>query len=821
MDVSLLKNLIVNAAILTVLSALLTYGYSQSRGTRWLARVVLGFSIGLAGLLLTLQGASFDALHLLDAGTVLIGSAAMFYGVVPALVGLALLILIRILAGGAGLAAGIAGLAASAALGLVWNRWQARRDLEKQKQRYLVYFLFGLCSVGVMLSSFFLLPESLSTDLLKRAAAPVLLVYPAAYLIVCSIGFLAKKITYYEVEIRQSERRFQTFLQNAPIGVAIARGMAEFLYVNAMFEEILGRKKDQLDQSAWQDSVHPNDLEKMAEGMRMFFSAEISEYRDTFRTVRPDGSYIWVYMVVAVIDRDLPREQAQYYLLTQDITELYESQKALEASAEQYKEISAKFAEQFYFLRSLLDSMEDWVFSKDVNGVYRSCNRAFARSVGLPEQEIIGQTTQGIASRLPKGALDESTLPTVLETDRKVIETLTPQHYEETFGDQTIMEIIKTPYFDDSGRLLGISCIGRNITERKRKEAEILYINEHDVMTGLFNRAHFERFVREIDTPANLPITVVMCDLNALNLVNDSFGHDKGDDLIRGAAHILSVCSREKDMVARIGGDEFIVLMPQTTEEEARLVFQCVESTYASVSQHPESMLRYSSLAFGTASKRKSDESLSVTIKIAEEFMYRRKLITQKGVHGAILNSIRSTLFEKSYETQEHADRIANLARRIGERLSLSADDLDLLQLAASLHDIGKISIDQAILAKEAPLEEGEWKRLQQHPEIGYRITQAIPELSPISEIVLTHHERWDGGGYPQGLKGEQIPLMARIVAVADAFDAMTEGRAYKFAMTPREAADELLRERGKQFDPMVVDLFLEQVYPELENDCV
>jgi HD-GYP domain-containing protein (c-di-GMP phosphodiesterase class II) len=175
--------------------------------------------------------------------------------------------------------------------------------------------------------------------------------------------------------------------------------------------------------------------------------------------------------------------------------------------------------------------------------------------------------------------------------------------------------------------------------------------------------------------------------------------------------------------------------------------------------------------------------------------MYRRKLITQKGVHGAILNSIRSTLFEKSFETQEHADRIAYLARRVGELLNLSADDLDLLQLAAGLHDIGKISIDQAILTKPSPLTDDEWKRLQQHPEIGYRITQAIPELSQISEIVLTHHERWDGSGYPQGLKGEQIPLMARIVSVADAFDAMTEGRHYKEAVSKQEAVEELIRQ--------------------------
>ncbi|MPM04523.1 hypothetical protein SDC9_50801 [bioreactor metagenome] len=818
MDADLLKDLIVNAAMMSVLSALLTFGYNRIHKGRKLTLVVLGLSIGAAGYLIMLQGASFDSLHILDANLVLIGAAGMFYGALPTLIGLGCLILLRVLYGGAGLLAGVAGLIFSAGLGLAWNRWKIRRDLEKQRQRYIFYYVFGLCSVGLALASFFLLPGSLDSDTLRRAALPVSIVYPAAYLIVCSMGFLAGKITYYEVEIKQSERRFQTFFQNAPIGVAIVRGMAEFLFINAMFARILGRSKEELDQSTWQSAVHPDDLLKMAEGMRAFFASEIDEYRDTFRTMRPDGSFIWVYMVVTVIDHDLPRDQAQYYLLTQEITELYESQRALEESARQTKALSERYEEQFYFLRSLLDSMEDWIFSKDVNGVYRSCNKAFARSVGLPEEEIIGRTTEEIVRRLPSGALDHTTLPNVLETDRLLIETGMPQHYEETFGDQSVMEIIKTPYYDHEGKLLGISCIGRNITERKRREAEILYIGEHDVMTGLYNRAYFERYIREMDTRESLPITVVMCDLNALNLVNDSFGHDKGDDLIRGAAHILGACSRDKDVVARIGGDEFFVVMPNTTEEEAKQVLECVESTYASASQQPDSILRYSSLAMGTATKRDAEEPLSETIKIAEEYMYRRKLITQKGVHGAILNSIRSTLFEKSFETQEHADRIAYLARRVGELLNLSADDLDLLQLAAGLHDIGKISIDQAILTKPAPLTDDEWKRLQQHPEIGYRITQAIPELSQISEIVLTHHERWDGSGYPQGLKGEQIPLMARIVAVADAFDAMTEGRHYKEAVSKQEAVEELIRQSGKQFDPVIVKLFTEQVFPFLNG---
>lgn len=822
MDVELLKNVVVNAAILTVMSVLLIHPHRRIQPRRWLFGCITGVVAGLTGVLLLLQSASYDPTHMLDARNVLIGSVAMFYGAIPTAISLGVLVVTRIIFGGAGVLASVVSLCLSAALGLFWNHHRFGKLAARAKYHILNYYLFGGLSTGATLFCIFLLPKETAWLLFRQAIWVEMIVFPLAYLTVGSLAQLMLQKIRFEEGLLESDNRFQIFFENAPIGIAIVRGMAEFLNVNAMFETIMGRSKEQMRGLDWFSVVHSDDRARMIEGTGAFFSGKINDYRGVFRIFRSDGETIWAYILVAAIDLNAPRDQAQYYLLVEDVTKAHESEIALQAALEKYKDVSAQFEEQFYFLRSLFDATEDWIFSKDKNERYRACNRAFARSVGLPESEIVGRTTDEVSRHMPGGILSKETLMVVNETDRRLLSTGESQHYEETFREDgkpdTVMEIIKTPYYDRKGEFLGIVCTGRDVTERKRRENEILYLSERDGLTGLYNRVYFERMAAEMEAPAYLPVSAVMCDLNGLNLVNDSFGHAKGDELLRRAAEILLGCKRTGDVAARVGGDEFYLLMPHTSEEKVRRIIACMERAYERRAAEPDSILRYSGITMGSATKNTAEEHLSETIRNAEETMYRRKLLSQKGVHGAALNSIRSALHEKSNETQEHADRIGDLTRRIGALLSLSEGDLNLLQLAAELHDIGKISIDQTILTKTAPLDEEEWRKLKQHPEIGYRITQAIPELRAISDIILTHHERWDGTGYPQGLRGEQIPLMARIVTVADAFDAMTEGRPYKLAMTAGEAKDELVRLAGKQFDPEIVKLFVEQIYPSIER---
>ena len=196
--------------------------------------------------------------------------------------------------------------------------------------------------------------------------------------------------------------------------------------------------------------------------------------------------------------------------------------------------------------------------------------------------------------------------------------------------------------------------------------------------------------------------------------------------------------------------------------------------------------------------------------------MYRRKLLEHKSTHGAMISSIKATMTETSHETEEHSERMVKLSRALGRELKLSDQQLVDLDLVSTLHDIGKICIHEKILAKPGKLTREEWAEIKKHPEAGYRITQASSELTRVAQYILCHHERWDGKGYPSGLAGQSIPLLSRVIAVVDAYDAMTQDRPYRKAMAREVAIEEIVLNAGTQFDPDIARIFVEKVL----GDC-
>jgi len=294
-----------------------------------------------------------------------------------------------------------------------------------------------------------------------------------------------------------------------------------------------------------------------------------------------------------------------------------------------------------------------------------------------------------------------------------------------------------------------------------------------------------------------------------LKLINDAFGHEAGDKLIKNAASILSKCCRERDILFRTGGDEFVILMPRTNRQEALLMFHTIQQAFIRESHKRENY--YMSISLGFNTKEVPAEDIKKVIKIAEDNMYKHKLLEHKSSHSAIISMIKTTMFNFSNETEAHANRLSELARKIGLKLELSRTEMDELELLATLHDIGKLGIDGHILNKTEPLNEAEWAEMKKHTEIGFRIAMSTQELAPIAYYILSHHERWDGSGYPNGLKGEQIPLLSRILSVIDAYDAMTSKRIYSVAKSREEACDELKKNAGSQFDPHIVDIFLSE----------
>ncbi|MDD3107372.1 MAG: diguanylate cyclase, partial [Bacilli bacterium] len=374
------------------------------------------------------------------------------------------------------------------------------------------------------------------------------------------------------------------------------------------------------------------------------------------------------------------------------------------------------------------------------------------------------------------------------------------------------------PIYSETGVVESLEGLVLDISDQKIKQLEVQYMSQHDVLTGLFNRAFFEKELTRFNNTQYLPLSIIIGDINGLKLTNDAFGHDEGDRLIQKTAEIIKSCVRSDDVVARTGGDEFTILLPNTDSETAYYYLKKIQAKCEQDKNDLHDTGTVVSFSLGFATKEKTNENISSIQKIAEDFMYKRKLLERSSLHSSFISSITATMFEKSQETEEHAARMRELSVMLGQNLGLMQKELDELSLLATLHDIGKVSIDRKILNKPGKLNEEEWMEIKKHPEIGYRITKASPELSSIAEYVLSHHERWDGTGYPQGLKEKAIPLLARIISIVDAYDAMTNERSYRKTKTPAEALNEIKANAGTQFDPNLAYVFVQLMEKEISE---
>jgi len=341
----------------------------------------------------------------------------------------------------------------------------------------------------------------------------------------------------------------------------------------------------------------------------------------------------------------------------------------------------------------------------------------------------------------------------------------------------------------------------------KRKE-EIIYLSYHDKLTGLHNRRFFEDALKKIDTERNLPISIIMGDVNELKLVNDAFGHDKGDVLLQIAATAIQNSCRKDEIVARWGGDEFVILLPKTKTEEVERVINRIKESYSG--KHINSLSV--SISFGWNTKYIANQDLLKVLKSAEDLMYKHKIIENKGKRSNTIATIINTLHEKNPREEQHSKRVSELCQNIGEAMEFSDIELSKLKAVGLLHDIGKIAVEDSILNKPGKLTEQEWEEIKRHPDIGYRILSTSYDFLELADCMVAHHEKWNGTGYPKGLKEEDIPIIARIIAIADSYDAMTSERPYRKAMSKEEASIEIRKNAGTQFDPIIARIFTEKV---------
>ncbi len=354
----------------------------------------------------------------------------------------------------------------------------------------------------------------------------------------------------------------------------------------------------------------------------------------------------------------------------------------------------------------------------------------------------------------------------------------------------------------------------RDISERKKFEEQITYISFHDKTTGLYNRAFFEQEIRRLDTHRQLPITIIIGDVDGLKLTNDAFGHIAGDNLLKEAAEIIKASCRHEDIVARWGGDEFVILLPNTDKDVAEKIINRISVSLEKINYENEHL----SISFGWDTKYTVDENIMEIFTKAENNMYRKKLIDSPNYRTCVIRNIINTLFKKNKREERHAKRVSFLSYMIAKDMDLDKQFLEDIKTIGLVHDVGKIVLIDYILDKKGTLTYEERKEICRHPEVGYRILISSNDMSGFAHCVLAHHERYDGDGYPKGLKGREIPLEARIVAVADAFAAMTEERPYGRALNLTEAEEEIKRCSGHQFDPDIANVMIGIIQKEPEK---
>jgi diguanylate cyclase (GGDEF)-like protein/PAS domain S-box-containing protein len=596
-----------------------------------------------------------------------------------------------------------------------------------------------------------------------------------------------------EEEILESRNFLAILLESIPTPVFYKDINGRYLGFNRAYEDFFGKTKDELIGKSVFD-ISPVKLAKIyhAKDAELFERPGTQTYETQVKDARGVLHDIVFYKATMVNSRGKVTGLIGTML---DITE----RKRLETALSNEKKL----------LETTLTSVGDGVISTDNKGNIVFLNRVAEFLTGWEQEAAMGKSIEEVFNIINEFTREksENIVNKVLES-RRILELADHTILISKDGIERSIEDSAAPIVQENGEIIGVVLVFRDFSEKKLKQEKIEFLSYHDQLTGLYNRRFYEEELERLDTERNLPMTIVMGDVNGLKIINDSFGHVLGDELLKKVAEVITKGCRADDIIARLGGDEFVIILPKTNASESERIIKRLNDLL--LKEKVESI--DISVSFGWETKNNGEEKVEEIFSNAEDNMYKRKLVGRPHMRENTITAIISTRHEKSKREEQHSARVSELCKNMGEALGLPENKIKELKSVGLLHDIGKIVIDESVLNKSGELTDNEWKEIKRHPEVGYRILSTVYEMAEMAKYVLHHHERWDGKGYPKGLKSEEILLQARIIAIADAYDAMTSDRTYKKVLSEEEAINEIRRCSGTQFDPEIARLFVEKV---------
>lgn len=598
-------------------------------------------------------------------------------------------------------------------------------------------------------------------------------------------GYLISLLTDITQEKKELEEK-ETIMTTISDVIFILGESFEIINILSNNDSLLFRPREELLNQNMLDVLPPQLSLLLRSSIEKAIQSGKKEYLEYPSPLPGDERWFEALLLV----KDIPKGRKNYIVSVTEIT----SQKRTEEMLQQKTEELERF-----FQINL-----DLLCIADLEGNFIRVNEAWS--------EILGYTKDELEKRKFLEFIHPDDMQSTLDAmeklghNEKVI--LFVNRYKCKDGSYRYIEWCSQPY----GEL--IYAAARDITERMNSQEAILYLSFHDQLTGVYNRRYYEEALLELDTKKNLPLSLIMGDVNGLKMANDAFGHTVGDRLLKGIAEAIKKECRADDIVARVGGDEFVIILPKAYEKDAESFVNRISA--ALVNQRVD-MLELS-ISFGWATKQFAGENIEEIFKRAEENMYQRKIYESHALKGRIIETVLNTLFHKLPEEKKHAESCSMACQIFGRKLGLDQEDLEELRIAGKLHDIGKITVKDTIFTKSQSLDESEWADIRSHAESGYWILNTVSETTKIAQYTLSHHENWDGTGYPNGLKGEEIPLQSRMLRIVDSYYAMISERPYRKEMSREDAVKELKKYAGSQFDPDIVRVFIEQVLKEISN---